>query len=66
MGCLMNESNVENLDDEELLVYFEATKKLLESRMKDENSANGKVGLLPQKLLKIEEELRARSLWEDE
>ncbi len=62
----MSESNVENLDDEELLVYFEATQKLLESRMKDENSANGIVGLLQQKLLNIEEELRARSLWEGE
>ncbi len=37
----MSESNVENLDDEELLVYYETNKKLLESRMKDENSANG-------------------------
>ncbi len=62
----MSESNVENLDDEELLVYYETNKKLLESRMKDENSANGIVGLLQQKLLNIEDELKARSLWEGE
>jgi len=62
----MSESNVEDLDDEELLVYYETNKKLLESRMKDENSANGIVGLLQQKLLNIEDELKARSLWEGE
>ncbi len=62
----MSESDVESLDDEELLVYFETTKKLLESRMKDENSPNNKVGILQQKLLNIEEELKARSLWEGE
>ena len=62
----MNDSNVENLDDEELLVYYENTKKLLENRMRHENSANGKVGMLQQKLLNIEEELKGRSLWEGE
>ncbi len=62
----MSESNVEDLDDEELLVYYETNKKLLESRMKDENSANGIVGLLQQKLLNIEDELKVRSLWEGE
>ncbi len=62
----MSESIVEDLDDEELLVYYETNKKLLESRMKDENSANGIVGLLQQKLLNIEDELKARSLWEGE
>ncbi len=62
----MSESNVENLDDEELLVYYETTQKLLQSRMKDENSANGKVGMLQQTLLSIEEELKGRSLWEAE
>ena len=62
----MSESDVENPDDEELLVYYETTKKLLESRMKDENSANGKTGMLQQKVLDIEEELEARSLWEVE
>ena len=62
----MSESDVENPDDEELLVYYETTKKLLESRMKDENSANGKMGMLQQKVLDIEEELEARSLWEVE
>jgi hypothetical protein len=62
----MSESDVENLDDEELLVYYKNTKKLLESRVKDENSANGKIGMLQQKVLDIEEELKARSLWEVE
>lgn len=62
----MSESDVESLDDEELLVYYETTKKLLDSRMKDKNSPNGKVGILQQKLLNIEEELKARSLWEGE
>lgn len=62
----MTESNVENLDDEELLIYYETTKKLLESRLKDESSQNGKVGVLQQKLAYIEDELKARSLWEAE
>jgi hypothetical protein len=59
-------SNVDNFDDEELLIYYETTKKLLESRMKDENFQNGKVGILQQKLACIEDELKARSLWEAE
>jgi len=40
----MTDSSVENLDDEELLMYYEATKKLLKSRMDDESIQNGKVG----------------------
>jgi len=62
----MTNSNVENLDDEELLMYYEATKKLLKSRMKDESIQNGKVGILQQKLEYIEDELKSRSLWEAE
>ena len=62
----MNGSSVENLDDEELLMYYESSKKLLESRMKDEASQNGKLGILQQKLEYIEDELKSRSLWEVE
>ena len=62
----MNNSNVENFDDEGLLIYYETTKKLLESRLKDESLQNGKVGILRQKLSYIEDELKARSLWEAE
>jgi hypothetical protein len=62
----MTGSSVENLDDEELLMYYETTKKLLESRMKDEAFQNGKVGALQQKLEHIEDELKSRSLWEAE
>ena len=62
----MTGSSVENLDDEELLMYYETTKKLLESRMKDESFQNGKMGILQQKLEYIEDELKSRSLWEAE
>jgi len=62
----MADSNIENLDDEELLIYYEATKKIFESRMNETESQNGKVGILQQKLEYIEDELKARSLWEAE
>ena len=62
--CVMTDSSVESLDDEELLMYYETTKKLLESRVKDEASLNGKVNILQQKLECIEDELKSRSLWE--
>ena len=62
----MTDSNVENFDDEELLIYYETTKKLLETKMKDENLQNGKVEILQQKLTYIEDELKSRSLWEAE
>ena len=62
----MTNSNVESLDDEELLMYYEKTKKLLESKMKEGESENGKVGILQQKLENIEDELKSRSLWEAE
>ena len=62
----MTNSSVENLDDEELLMYYETTKKLLKSRMTDESIQNGKVEILQQKLEYIEDELKSRSLWEAE
>lgn len=62
----MTDSSVENFDDEELLIYYETTKKLLETKMKDESLQNGKVEILQQKLSYIEDELKARSLWEVE
>ena len=62
----MIDSTVEDMDDEELLMYYEATRKLLESRMKDESLQNGKVGILQQKIEFIEDELKSRSLWETE
>ncbi len=62
----MIDSTVEDMDDEELLIYYEATRKLLDSRLKDENIQNGKIGILQQKLEFIEEELKARSLWDAE
>jgi hypothetical protein len=64
--CIMIDSTVEDMDDEELLMYYEATRKLLESRMKDESLQNGKVGILQQKIDFIEDELKSRSLWETE
>ena len=62
----MTNSSVENLDDEELLMYYETTKKLLKSRMEDESIQNGKIEILQQKLEYIEDELKSRSLWEAE
>lgn len=62
----MTHSNIESLDDEELLMYYEATKKILENRMKDEASQGGKLEILRQKLESIEDELKSRSLWEAE
>lgn len=62
----MTDSNVENFDDEELLIYYETTNKLLETKIKDKNLQNGKVEILQQKLTYIEDELKSRSLWEAE
>jgi hypothetical protein len=62
----MTDSNMENFDDEELLMYYETTKKVLESRMNDETCQNGKVEILQRKLAYIEDELKLRSLWETE
>ena len=62
----MIDTTVENMDDEELLMYYEATQKLLERRMNEEDLQNGKVSVLQQKLEHIEDELKSRSLWEAE
>jgi len=62
----MTDSNVENLDDEELLMYYETTKKFLESKIKKGESQSGKVRILQQKLAYVEDELKSRSLWEAE
>ncbi len=62
----MTDSNVENLDDEELLMYYETTKKFLEIKIKEGESQSGKVRILQQKLAYVEDELKSRSLWEAE
>ena len=62
----MIDTTVENMDDEELLMYYQATQKLLESKIKDEGLQNGKVSVIQQKLEYIEDELKARSLWENQ
>jgi hypothetical protein len=62
----MADSSVENLDDEELLMYYETTKKFLGRKIKEGKSQNGKVEILQQKLAYIEDELKSRSLWEAE
>jgi hypothetical protein len=62
----MTDSNVENLDDEELLMYYETTKKFLENKIKEGESQSGKVRILQQKLAYVEDELKLRSLWEAE
>ncbi len=54
------------MDDEELLMYYETTKKILERKIKEGKSQNGKVEILQQKLPYIEDELKSRSLWEAE
>ncbi len=62
----MTDSNVENLDDEELLMYYETTKKFLESKITEGESQSGKVRILQQKLAYVEDEFKSRSLWEAE
>lgn len=62
----MNGSSVEKLDDEELLMYYETTKKHLQNKMREGESQNGKIATLQQKLECIEDELKSRSLWEAE
>ncbi|MDH5458025.1 MAG: hypothetical protein OEY26_04865 [Nitrospinota bacterium] len=62
----MTNSSIENFDDEELLMYYETTKKLLKSRMEDESIQKEKIEILQQKLEYIEDELKSRSLWEAE
>ncbi|MGP0564778.1 MULTISPECIES: hypothetical protein [unclassified Nitrospina] len=59
----MGSPNVEDLDDEELLVLYENTKKLLDARSQEDNSGNNnKKQFLQNKLQNIEDELRVRSL----
>lgn len=61
----MNNKNIENIDDEELLSLYESTKKLLESSLVQENSSNKKkIPILRRKIVSLEQELKARSLWE--
>ena len=62
----MTDSNVENLDDEELLMYYETTKKFLENKIKEGESQSGKFRILQQKLAYVEDELKSRNLWEAE
>ena len=62
----MRNQNIQELDDEQLISLYEITKKLLDENMRrDQNSASRKISNLKQKLDSIEEELRCRSLWED-
>lgn len=61
----MSSPNVEDLDDEELLLLYESTKKLLDARSKEDNASNNnKKTFLQGKLQSIEDELKVRSLWE--
>ena len=62
----MSNSKVESLDDEELLMYYETTKKFLDSRLNDESIPSVKIHNLQQRILYIEEEIKSRSLWEGE
>ncbi len=63
----MNLKNFEDIDDEELLCLYESTRKLLESSMNQGNpSGNKKIPILKQKIESIEQELKARSLWEND
>ncbi|MBI4389398.1 MAG: hypothetical protein HY580_04390 [Nitrospinae bacterium] len=63
----MNLKNFEDIDDEELLCLYESTRKLLESSMNQGNpSSNKKIPILKQKIESIEQELKARSLWEND
>lgn len=56
-------NNIEDIDDEELLCLYEATKKLLNSSLVDKkHSDQKKVSMLKQKIEAIEQELKARSL----
>ena len=64
--CVMIDTTVENMDDEELLMYYQATQKLFDSKIKDEGLQDGKVRVIQKKLEYLEDELRARSLWESQ
>ena len=63
----MGSPNVEDLDDEELLLLHDTTKKLFEKRCEsNKEDQSGKKNFLLEKIQIIEEELKYRSLWEDE
>lgn len=63
----MNSPNVENLDDEELLLLYETTVKLVEERSKLNGTNNdNRKNFLKDKLSHLEDELKLRSLWEGE
>lgn len=60
----MGSPNVEDLDDEELLLLYDTTKKLLDERAKEDNPSSNKKVFLQEKLQNIEDELKVRDLWE--
>lgn len=62
----MTNKDIECIDDEDLLSLYEATKKLLETSLRQANHPSGqkKIPRLKQKIEAIEQELKARSLWE--
>ncbi len=63
----MGSQNLEELDDEDLLILYDSTHKLLQSSLEQEKSSiRNKVEAIRQKLFSIEQELKVRSLWEGE
>ena len=62
----MGDSNIEELNDEDLLILYESTQKLLMVKGVEENSAPDKLNSFKQKLICIEDELKVRSLWDGE
>jgi len=60
----MGSPNVEDLDDEELLLLYDTTKKLLDERAREDNPSSNKKVFLQEKLQNIEDELKVRDLWE--
>jgi len=62
----MNDPGVEDLNDEDLLILYESTRKLLEASGAEEYSAPDKLKSLKQKLVYIEDELKVRSLWDED
>ncbi len=61
----MGGPNVENLDDEELLLLYDTTVKLLEERSKlNGNDNTNRKNFLQEKLIHLEDELKLRSLWD--
>ena len=54
----MSDPGVEDLNDEDLLILYESTRKLLETGAAAEYSAPNKLKSLKQKLVSIEDELK--------